>query len=811
MADAPVAYQHLPLLAAEDMRRRRKRTPPGQPALDLATRRAKADELVQGVAVLAAAAAARPPRVVDFDPSLVFRVRLREHASLDELEDALARVGIRLVAREDATGVIAFKDNADLGVFRTAVDRFAAPATGPDGDPRKTTVYDILRFVDAASLARLDRRDRIGDRLRDVIGAAGQSIEPLRLYTVDIDLWHHGGGTPDAVRRLRRQLDESGTASRVCDQYVSGELALMRAKVSGADLAILIDMDLVALVDLPPQPDLVPLLARTATIEDLRIVPPAPDGPRVCVIDSGVNAGHPLLSGFVGHAEAFHTSTTTATDENGHGTSVAGIAVFGDVRECLLAREFASDVTVLSARVLNAQNELDDERLFGTQVRDAVRFFKADPYRCRVFNLSFGSAGPALGGSSSRQALWAAQLDELARSENVLFVVAAGNVPALTTNQAEAEHLLRDYPRYLFADGNGVCDPGTSALAITVGAMAHSDSPAPVVTAVGQDDVRRPIARSGQPSPFTRTGPGCGGAVKPEMAHNGGNLLFSLHRVGMDAGLGVTSLAASGGLFAYDIGTSFAAPAVARIAARAWHALERTHGMEPTPDLVRAILAVSAELPELGEGFGDGYSDECLRSIGYGKPVERIALASHDSDLILATTARVAVDGFLLFEIPVPPAMAQSPGRKEIVCAAAFSPRCNPKRRDYLAAELSLNLFRGADPTEIIARYEAVAGDREARKQAPRALQDRRKCAMAPSITKVDRSTLQRRAFCTVQLREDDGDAYHLMVTCSRNWESPEAYEEFAVAVRLKADCADLYNQVRARIQQRAQARARIR
>src|SRR5207248_1163797 len=62
-----------------------------------------------------------------------------------------------------------------------------------------------------------------------------------------------------------------------------------------------------------------------------RLNVPPPDGPLACVVDSGVVAGHPLLSGTVVDERDFDSGENTAVDRAGHGTHVAGIVFYGDV------------------------------------------------------------------------------------------------------------------------------------------------------------------------------------------------------------------------------------------------------------------------------------------------------------------------------------------------------------------------------------------------------------------------------------------------------------------------------------------------
>src|ERR1019366_8055973 len=101
----------------------------------------------------------------------------------------------------------------------------------------------------------------------------------------------------------------------------------------------------------------------------------------------------------------------------------------------------------------------------------------------------------------------------------------------------------------------------------------------------------------------TRIGHGINGAIKPEFVDYGGNAVFrgsgNQRTVGRDPGVDVMSFShlPLRQLFAYDVGTSFAAPVVARNAATLWEHLRSGLGLEPDPNLVRAVMASAAYVP----------------------------------------------------------------------------------------------------------------------------------------------------------------------------------------------------------------------
>src|SRR6266699_97069 len=418
-------YPHLPLVREDlSVDRRRGRGRPG-PRPDRGGREAFATALEQRLEQIGAAAQQKVS-APGIQAHLVFRVPLAPTAPVEEVIERLEQAGLVVVSIDPDQAVIAFRDEVDLGDFREAVETYrAGPAEG-----KKSTKWDLFEYLEVDNLRGLVARDRIGPRLRSVIGDEGAGVNATRLYTVEIELWHPGGragadrylAEVGSVVRIANRDDE-----RITDTFVGDSLCLAKARVRGTTLTRLLDLDVIAEVDLPPTPVFDPAAATVVTPRDFPAPPrPAADAPRVCVVDSGVISNHPLIAANLGHAEAILTAGGDATDQNGHGTLVCGIALYGSVRREYERGAFASPLLLYSARVLNDANRFDDDRLIINQLRTAITTFYAAPYNCRVFNLSLGSDVPALA-NNGRQNIWAEELDVLARELKVLIVISAGN------------------------------------------------------------------------------------------------------------------------------------------------------------------------------------------------------------------------------------------------------------------------------------------------------------------------------------------------------------------------------------------------
>ena len=72
------------------------------------------------------------------------------------------------------------------------------------------------------------------------------------------------------------------------------------------------------------------------TLARLTAAPEDDSTPRVCLLDSGVNRGHPLLSPFIAGADMHTVDPAWGVDDTAnHGTGLAGLVALGDLSEAL--------------------------------------------------------------------------------------------------------------------------------------------------------------------------------------------------------------------------------------------------------------------------------------------------------------------------------------------------------------------------------------------------------------------------------------------------------------------------------------------
>ena len=500
-------------------------------------------------------------------------------------------------------------------------------------------------------------------------------------------------------------------------------------------------------------------------------MPAPPDGaPGVVVLDTGLATGHPMLAPAVGDAQTFLEGTTEA-DEHGHGTMVAGIALYDDIAACVRDRRFVPTLRLFSGRVLDSRNE-GDERLIQNQVEEAVSYF-VDQYGCRVFNLAYGDMNkPYLQRHITGLAV---TLDALSRERNVLFVVPTGNFEGDELGPVDRR---REYPAYLNSQRVPLLDPAPALNVLTVDALARYDQ-GHQGARYPNDPSYQPVAHVDQPSPFTRAGPSVNHAIKPDLVDYGGNYSIDIRGGGAwPRNIGELSTSrefAAGRLFAQDVGTSFAAPHVAHAAARLLAELP-----EASPDLCRALLVAHA-IPPTGclELLGD--ADELRNLVGYGL-VDRSALyRSFEYCVTLWAESTIQNRRHHFYEVPIPAEFWEGGRRdRKLTVALAYRPPVRTTRVDYRAVGITFNLVKANSLNEVAHSFNA-ATERETN----------------PSIGEWSGNrevTAQQRSRGTVQ---------------SSTWTFKTTFTEYTrqLADRL-AEQPRLYTRIEARGRARARARA---
>lgn len=380
-----------------------------------------------------------------------------------------------------------------------------------------------------------------------------------------------------------------------------------------------------------------------------RVTPPPTDAPAVCILDTGVAHAHPLLSPSLAADDCYAVDEAWKTDDHdGHGTEMAGIALYGDLTYPVGDhRSLTLTHRLESVKLLPPKGFPPNEPAsLGYITQSAISQPEIEkPHRLRVFSMPVTNEGL----SGAWPTTWSAALDRaaagLTQDDDAsgppsapprLILTSAGNVPDSATPE-EAGDLSR-FP---------IEDPAQAWNALTVGGFTDKNEIA---------DPRysnwTAAAEVGDRSPYSCTSTSWIDApIKPELMLEAGNRALSPMGNELVAGIESLSLLTTNRDFIVDpLGMTWATSAATSQAARMAATL-MAEFPDFWPETIRALMVHSAEwTPRMLDRFRQqpGKTKALLlaREFGYGVPNLDRALKSARNDLALV--AQKTIQPFIM-------------------------------------------------------------------------------------------------------------------------------------------------------------------
>ena len=236
----------------------------------------------------------------------------------------------------------------------------------------------------------------------------------------------------------------------------------------------------------------------------------------VCILDGGVNRGHPILEPVLDEDDCHSVKPDWGTNdhrEDGHGTMMAGIAALGDVQEAVESGGTVPvDHCLESSKLLPPPPETNPKRLWGDYTSQAINRAEIKQRRARVIVMAVSSLEDM---DRGRPSSWSGKVDQMisGAEDDVrrLFLIASGNT--------EEQGLLQSYPGGLLA--SSVQNPAQAWNALSVGGYTEK-------LEFDEEGEFETLAGSGEVSPFTTTSDTWVKSrwpIKPEIVLEGGNAI----------------------------------------------------------------------------------------------------------------------------------------------------------------------------------------------------------------------------------------------------------------------------------------------
>jgi hypothetical protein len=451
------------------------------------------------------------------------------------------------------------------------------------------------------------------------------------------EVWLRQSEDVDHLARLRQiARDHNLSVSDEVIEFIDRQIVLVHGK--GRDLARSNDL-IGAVAELrlaKTTADLFTAMAsneQAAWVADLagRLAAPHANAPAVCLLDTGINHEHPLISPAT-YNDDLHTYKPAwgVDDRQGHGTPMAGLALYGDLVD-VMATNGPYQLThhLESVKLINPDDPHKKE-LYGAVTVESINRVEVKPDRRRAYCMAITATDDR---DRGRPSSWSAAIDDLTsgRTDQVrrLMLISAGNTDPGSR---------RAYPDANMTDG--VHDPAQAWNALTIGGYTEKAL---------IDQTRFPgwqaLAAPGDLSPASCTSMTWKGKgrwpIKPDIVLEAGNMGRHPDHADpdyIDDRLQLLSTAhdftANKPLASFG-DTSGATALAAQLASTLWAKYS-----DLTPEAVRALMVHSASwTPAMLARFTDaqGFVDYegLLRCFGYGVPNVRRLLSSADNSLTL--------------------------------------------------------------------------------------------------------------------------------------------------------------------------------
>ncbi|MDR3668600.1 MAG: S8 family peptidase [Ignavibacteriaceae bacterium] len=371
---------------------------------------------------------------------------------------------------------------------------------------------------------------------------------------------------------------------------------------------------------------------------------------RVCILDGGINNGHPLLHPILEDANTLTVDPSWGTNDHyanaGHGTLMAGLAGYGNFEVVLSSANPVSMTHKLcSIKILPPPNATENPKeLWGDITSQGIsRAEIQNPENKLLFCMAITSKDDT---NKGRPSSWSGEMDNLAYGDGNnkrLIIISAGNV--------DDDDLYRDYPNSNFT--SSIENPAQSWNSLTVGANTNK-----ILVNDPIYNNHTPIAQESELSPYSTTSiiwekkwP-----VKPDVVFEGGNLLKAPdNSIVSHDDLELLSTSKSFNRKPFDtINATSAATALA-----SWFAAKIANEYPNIwPETIRGLMVHSSEWSQamlqqinVRQNYKSDYRN-LLRTFGYGVPDLNKALYSSESALTYISQESIQPFGFNINKQP---------------------------------------------------------------------------------------------------------------------------------------------------------------
>lgn len=638
-------------------------------------------------------------------------------------------------------------------------------------------------FIDAfENISKISKKDKIGSSL------INRPIQEGEIANLDIEIQKIDHENKEDFTKFLHGfrsfiVTEKG---KFTDEAINDNFCVLRIKTNSDLLDKILELDRVVSINRAPITEF--KKRKNYNTEKIpQILEPPEDAHGILILDSGI-VKHPALDPALDDIFAISSEhnrniqQTNPFDEEGHGTFVASVALFGDVEKYKDETTFRSQIKISSSKILYKDKDgwptYDENELLENQLKRSIERIVSTSPKCKIMNCSIGNPeNPAYG--AKNQFHLAEMIDILSNKyKDLIFVISAGNNFEPITESNYPSHFL-DVNKH-----TSVTDPGTSAHALTVGALRNYDNETDMN--LGKE----------YPAVYTRIGPGFKNMIKPELVEFGGDHRHDIY--GADF-----NWIANARYFTIDAGTSLSAPKISHYLALLYNRFPNS-----SRNLIKALLLSSSQipyekpspLPKLEKNSKQADWKTILNIYGYGKPVLENALFSSEQRIVLKHDGEIGLGRVRYFTIKLPEDFFFKTGTKEIEVTLVYDPPVNRNQTSYLGNFIDFHLFKN-ESVEYIASKYSIPEDSEEYVPVPQELHNF-EIELKPGTRIRGKGVhLKGHTRFTGKTKINLNYPLVLAVVCKDYWLKNENFtQSFAVIVTIKHDnYNNLYTEIRSR------------
>ncbi|HDK26805.1 MAG TPA: hypothetical protein ENG48_06945 [Candidatus Atribacteria bacterium] len=262
-----------------------------------------------------------------FDPNFIFKIELNQNVDEEEFKKFLERSRIKVISPSpEGKGFwISLAEDESLEEIKRRLKEY--------GEKEKYKQFDAIE-----SFQPIPKEEKIGEQLKE------KPLEDGEETYLDIEVWRM---EDERLQKFLEGFEEllHSNKGRITDKFITDNLCLLRVKINKSTFEEIVELKEICRIDRPPKPHITfQMLSIPLEEFELGESPPS-NATAIAILDSGILSNHPLLERAVGDEIAVPLLSSDKIkeekpqDDVGHGTKVAGIALYGDIKNVLKKKD----------------------------------------------------------------------------------------------------------------------------------------------------------------------------------------------------------------------------------------------------------------------------------------------------------------------------------------------------------------------------------------------------------------------------------------------------------------------------------------